>query len=175
MKFWYVPLLIVFSLPLIILLLIIVDDSIVPEPIMNLYTSVMCGNDEYVYQESQSSYHRSSEVDISIYCRDENGEMNDVSNKFIGLLLGSIAFESLSVIVFVMKIAHKKPVSSVDRLPINSSAIQGMKSAQNTGEIGRETLSEKLKQLDDSYKSRLINRDEYDDARRRILEDWGNK
>lgn len=155
-------------------------DSI-PKPIADLHQAIICGsNSEILTETSQSSYHRSSESDFAVYCVNPEGERTDVTWKFIVIFLFGVTFSAFAIGAFT--------AWSAKRSSQPTDADKNARLRQLTNSIGTdnlnvkdlrtpnrnsETLAEQLKQLDESYEARLINREEYDDARQRILENWG--
>lgn len=153
-------------------------DSI-PKPIADLHQAIICGgNSEILTETSQSSYHRSSESDFAVYCVNPEGEKTDVTWKFIVIFLFGVTFSAFAFGAFTTWSAKR---SSQETDADKNARLKQLTRSMGTDNVSvndlrspsPDTISAQLKQLDDAYQKRLIDREEYDKARQRLLDNIG--
>jgi hypothetical protein len=153
-------------------------DSI-PKPIADLHQAIICGkNSEILTETSQSSYHRSSESDFAVYCVNPEGERTDVTWKFIVIFLFGVTFSASAFGAFTAWSAKRSSQpTDADKNARLGELTRSMGtdnvSVNDLRSASPDTISAQLKQLDDAYQKRLIDREEYDKARQRLLDNLG--
>lgn len=156
-----------------------------------LMGSIFCGDAEAYVNESQSYSTRpgSTTYTLQAGCQKPDNVIQDVSMQqgllgfgvfVIGLLggIGLIIFSSVRTTTKRLKSAlNVNGVSLTDlsnalsQRPTTSGATASY-SERKPKPKNEETLAEKLRQLEESYEAHLINKEEYDDARKRLLDNF---
>ncbi|GEM_PF-2468870 len=168
------------------LILIFVLPSVVTDNkgINQLMGSIFCGDADAYVNNSQSYSYRPGETSYSLVagCREtEGGAIEDVSNTqgLVGFgvftlgLLGGIGLIIMSSIRGAAKTIGSlttlgKSLAYEGRIQRGDLTQPSPPTPVATSD-GNNSLSEKLRELEASYQEGLINREEYDDARKRIL------
>lgn len=147
----------------------LLPDSENLRPILNLQEQIMCGNTQTLERETHSY---GGETQVELYCVDSVGNRSDMTWKLVFIIFGAIGapWVLLMVIVWLMGGFSAVNENSDDNPDQKTMTHSTQKQVASDGTL---TLTDQLKQLDEAYQKRLINREEYDTTRQRILNDWG--
>lgn len=171
-------------LAIIVLFLFVVIPSVVTdnETLNGLMGNIFCGDPDAYVNNSQSYSYRPGETSytLDVSCQKPDNVVEDVTDlqAIVGggiFTLGLLAGVGLIIVSagrtatqrvkdFSVSLAGSKPITiSYDgRIPRGNPA--------NPPPPTGESLVETLRALEQSYEEGLINKDEYDDARKRILD-----
>lgn len=191
--------LLVLIIPLIAFMPLFMSPSEIPAPINDGLTALICGGDKQLIRETfRASYHEPGEVGINLYCEDEQGTRTDATGRMVLVLMGSIIVPTLLMIAWgtmasknvvgqVGQVIRRAPYNTTSTTTYTMSAgeFDQVKHSLGLGDLNLDDIVRnqqpqatgdfvaQLKQLDEAYEKRLINREEYDEARQRLLDNIG--
>lgn len=193
MKFGCLFIALLFMIPTIAFLPIIMDPADLPAPIDSILNTLICDGDPIVRETFRESYHRPGEVGVNMLCRDESGRTYDATGRFVMVVIASVILPILSIIFFSVYFSKNIVTQATTNRVFNTHTTTHNMSAEefdkvkhslglgniNIGDLANpkvnvnESLTRQLKQIEEAYEQRMITREEYDDARQRILDNLG--
>lgn len=173
------------------LILVVVVPSVVTDNqgINQLMGRIFCGDPDAYINSSESYSYRPGETSfyLNAGCRKPDNVVEDVTGTqtLAGMGVFFVAlFGGIGLIIFTSIRGAARTVRNT--LSINGVQLGDLSAKLNqqrpivisTSTMGSgkpaetETLAEKLRQLDESYEARLISKEEYDDARKRLINNF---
>jgi hypothetical protein len=200
MKLGCLAVVLLFMLPFVVMSPLLVDPSDLPAPIGDGLSALICGGGELTRETFRESYHRPGEVGVNIHCQDANGAVTDGTGRFVLVVFASFILPfGLLMILSIFKAGkltqnvlthnaqqgvnftsstHNMTVDEFNQvkgsLGLGNLDVEALVKQHGGGREGASnSLASQLRDLETSYKEGLINREEYDDARQRILSNLG--
>lgn len=144
-------------IPFIVGLSLLLPESDLTRPIIQLQTTLLCDPDQHLQADPVS--YVPGEIQLDVNCVDDDGTTKAVTWRLVLLILASMCFPFVILLIAIAILGNVEITRESDDLAPSSETYPD--------------LSTQLLELENAYQKRLLTREEYDDARRKILDSLG--
>lgn len=157
-------------------LLVSLPSMITDSPLINgAMGQIFCGDaDAYINDSYRYSYRPGTITwSLNAKCQTSDNRIEDISDKQTGIGLAVFIISTLIGVIGFLNLPTPTPaIPKGTKLTLNGVPIDQLDTLTSTpqGKADDQSLKDRLRQLEESYEAGLINKEEYDDTRKRLLD-----